>query len=346
MTDETTPKGPPRPATLKDIAAALKVDVSTVSKVLSGGISVRPETRQAIIDEANRLNYRPHASARNLRTRRTGALGILLPNLMNPVYASIVRGAVRRAEEIGYVMLVADVEDEASTTSTYLKLVSERRVDGLIIAVSANSDEIIAALRDNPIPHVFVNRRAVIGRSVTVDDEAAGYLAARTLIEAGHKRLGFIGDSDELDTAQRRRAGFTRACAAAKLKFLDVVGPYSRRGGYESGLKLLDAKVRPTGVFASNLLVGIGALAAMRVRKVKVPDDVSIITLDAEDAIYSDPPLTAIATSLVEMGARAVEEVDGILRGREPKDVVIEAAPRLILRESLGPPPKPEKAAR
>eukprot|EP01036_Dinobryon_divergens_P010310 gene10310-13812_t len=72
LTDDIPPKGPPRPATLKDIAAALKVDVSTVSKVLSGGISVRPETRQAIIDEANRLNYRPHASARNLRTRRSG----------------------------------------------------------------------------------------------------------------------------------------------------------------------------------------------------------------------------------------------------------------------------------
>ena len=192
-------KGPPRPSTLKDIATALKVDVSTVSKVLSGGgISVRPETRQAIVDEARRVNYRPHALARNLRTRRSGALGIMLPNLMNPVYASIVRGAVRRAEEIGYVMLVADVNDEAASTSVYLKLVSERRVDGLIIAVSAQSKEIIAAIEDNPIPHVFVNRRARIGRSVTVNDHAAAYLAAQTLISAGHTRLAFIGDSGGL----------------------------------------------------------------------------------------------------------------------------------------------------
>ncbi|MBI4921337.1 MAG: LacI family DNA-binding transcriptional regulator [Devosia nanyangense] len=348
MTDDSQSKGPPRPATLKDIARALKVDVSTVSKVLSGGgISVRSETRQAIIDEAHRLNYRAHASARNLRTRRTGAMGILLPNLMNPVYASIVRGAVRRAEETGYVMLVADVEDEASTTSVYLRLVSERRVDGLIIAVSARSKEIISVIEDNPIPHVFVNRRASIGRSVTVDDQAAGYLAAKTLVEAGHTRLGFIGDSDDLDTAQRRRAGFLRGCIEAGLPpFLDVVGPYSRKGGYESALKLLDAPERPTGVFASNLLVGIGALAAMRVRKVRVPEDISIITLDAEDAIYASPPLTAIATSLLEMGARAVDEVDAILHGREPQDVVIESPPRLIMRESLGPPPKPPKPSR
>lgn len=342
MNDDLHSKGLPRPATLKDIARALNVDVSTVSKVLSGGgISVRPETRQAIIAEANRLNYRPHASARNLRTRRTGAMGILLPNLMNPVYASIVRGAVRRAEEMNYVMLVADVDDEAASTSVYLKLVSERRVDGLIIAVSARSREIISAIEDNPIPHVFVNRRAAIGRSITVDDFAAGYLAAHTFAEAGHRRLAFIGDSDDLDTAQRRRAGFLKGCREAGLPpFLDVVGPYSRRGGYESGLKLLDAPQRPTGVFASNLLVGIGALAAMRVRKVKVPKDISIITLDAEDAIYTSPPLTAIATSLIEMGARAVDELDAVLRGREPKDVVIESPPRLIMRESLAPPPK------
>ncbi len=340
--DSDNPKRrePVRPATLKDIALALKVDTSTVSKVLSGGgISVRPETRQAIMDEARRLNYRPHALARNLRTRRTGALGILLPNLMNPVYASIVRGAVRRAEEVGYVMLVADVDDEAASTSVYLKLVSERRVDGMIIAVSAQSPELIAALDDNPIPHVFVNRRARIGRSVTVDDFAAAYMAAQVLYDAGHRHLAFIGDNDDLDTAQRRRAGFTKFCTEAKLPpFVDLVGPYSRRGGYDGMMRLLDMPDRPTAVFASNLLVGIGSVAAARARKVKVPQELSIITLDGEDAEYTSPPLTAIATALGEMGARAVDEVDAILHGREPQDVVIESPPRLIERASVSAP--------
>lgn len=342
MTNRAPPSGLDRPATLKDIARALNVDVSTVSKVLSdGGITVRQETRQAIIDEARRLNYRPHASARNLRTRRTGTLGILLPNLMNPVYASIVRGAVKRAEEIGLVMLVADVDDEAATASVYLRLVSERRVDGLIIAVSARLPELVSVIEQNPIPYVFVNRRAGIGTSVTVDDEAAGHLAAQTLIEAGHRRLAFIGDTDELDTAHRRRAGFRRGAAAAGITdVLDIVGPYSRRGGYDSMLKLLDARPRPTAVFASSLLVSIGALAAARTRGVQVPRDLSIVSLDGEDATYTSPPLTAIATSLGEMGERAVDELAAILRGQEPHDVVIESPPRLIVRESVAPPPR------
>ena len=341
MTDDASDNAARGPATLKDIARALQVDVSTVSKVLSGGgISVRPETRQAILDEAQRLNYRPHASARNLRTRRTGVLGILLPNLMNPVYASIVRGAIRRAEEAAFVMLVADVEDEEASASIYQRLVSERRVDGLIIAVSSNSPEIISVIENNPIAHVFVNRRSAIGRSVTVDDRAAGYLAARTLADAGHRHLAFIGDSDLLDTAQRRRTGFAEGCAATGLMpFADIVRPYSRKGGYDAIMELLDRPERPTGVFASNLLVGIGALAALRARNIAVPGQMSVISLDGEEALYATPPMTAIELPLVEMGAAAVDEVVAILQGRSPKDVIIDSGSRVIMRGSLGPPP-------
>ncbi len=335
-----TPR-PQRPATLKDIAAAVGVDISTVSKVVnSGDISVRPETRQAILDAAQRLNYRPHALARNLRTQRTGALGILLPDFSNPVYATSIRGAVRRADELGYVTLVAEVANDAASASVYGKLVAERRIDGFIIAVAAQK-ALIAAIDAQPVPHVFINRRAAIGRSVTVDDAGAARLAARTLIEAGHERLGFIGDSDEMDTARRRRAGFSAAVAAAGLPAaVDIIGPYSRRGGYESCLKLLKRKNRPTGIFASNLLVGIGALAAARELGVRVPEDVSIVTLDAEDANYTAPPLTAISMPLDEMGARAVEELHAMLAGGEPKDVVVDTGLKLIPRASVAPPPR------
>jgi LacI family transcriptional regulator len=336
------PISPPGRATLKDIARAVGVDVSTVSKVLNdGGISVRPQTRQAIIDEASRVNYRPHALARNLRTQRTGALGILLPDLTNPIYAETVRGAMRQAEQSGYVMLIAEVADERTSAAAYMRLVSERRIDGLIIAVTAETSEMIAAIEGNPVPHVFVNRRSSIGRSVTVDDQAAGRLAAKTLIEAGHRRLGFIGASPELDTSRRRRHGFVEVCEAAGLPAVtEIAGPVSRRGGFDALHRLLDEPQRPTGVFAFNMLIGIGALAAARVRGVRVPEDLSVITLDGEDAIFTAPPLTAIVTPLGEMGARAVVELEAMIQGREPQDVVIDIPPRLVYRESVAPPPR------
>ena len=330
-----------RPATLKDIARRVGVDVSTVSKVLNdGGISVRPQTRQAIVDEAQRLRYRPHVLARNLRKQRTGALGILLPDLTNPSYAISVRGAVRRAEEMGYGMLLAEVADERAATTVYARLVNERRIDGLIIAFSADIDKMIAAINENPVPHVFINRRGPKGGcSVTVDDEAAGRLAARVLIDAGHRVLGFIGAGDEMDTARRRRFGFFSTSRDADLPaVMDAVGPYSRRGGYESCLKLLDAKERPTGIFASSLLVGIGALAAARTRGVLVPRDLSVVTLDAEDAMYTAPPLTAIRMPLDEMGVQSVEVLDAVIQGRQPRDVLVDVALSLQERDSVAPP--------
>ncbi len=338
MTQQRPP--PPERATLKDIARAVGVDVSTVSKVLNaGGISVRAQTRQAILDEARRVNYRPHALARNLRTQRTGALGILLPDLTNPVYAATVRGAMRQAEQAGYVMLVAEVADERTSAEAYLRLVSERRIDGLIIAVTSESKEMNEAIQNSPVPHVFVNRRSRIGRSVTVDDQASGRLAARTLIEAGHTHVAFIGSTPELDTSQRRRAGFLETCAEAGLPPVVLeAAQVSRRGGFDAIHRLLGAASPPTGVFAFNMLVGIGAAAGARVRGVRIPDDVSIVTLDGEDAIFTAPPLTAIATPLSEMGARAVVELDAMIHGRDPQDVVIDIAPRLIVRESVGPP--------
>ena len=308
---------------------------------MAAEISVRPETRQAILDEATRLNYRPHALARNLRTRRTGALGILLPDLTNPVYATTIRGAVRRAETLGYVMLVAEVPDDAASASVYSKLVAERRIDGFIIAVAAQQD-LIAAIDTHPVPHVFVNRRASIGRSVTVDDEAAAQLAARTLIEAGHTRLGFIGDSDDMDTARRRRAGFFAAAKEAGLPpVVDAVGPYSRSGGYDACLKLSQGAAPADRILRVEPACRDRALAAARKSGFRVPEDLSIVTLDAEDANYTAPPLTAIAMPLDEMGTLAVEELHAMIEGREPKDVVVDVAPTLVCRASVAAPPLP-----
>ena len=301
---------------------------------------MRPQTRKAIVDEAQQFRYRPRAVARNLRQQRTGALGILVTDLTNPIYAVSVRGAVRRAEEIGYVMLLAEVPDEQTLASVYTRLVSERCIDGLTITGSINTDEVIAAIKENPIPHVLIYHRSPRASiSVTVNDESAGRLAANTSISAGHRQLGFLGSSDDMDTARRRRSGFVTACRKAGLPEPSIsLGPYSRRGGHDSCLKMLEGTKRPTGIFASNNLVGMGALAAARACGVEEPRDLSVVTIDAEDAVYSAPPMTAIKMPLGEMGARSVKELDAIIRGEQPKDVVVDIVPILIDRDYVAPP--------
>jgi DNA-binding LacI/PurR family transcriptional regulator len=326
--------------TLRDVAAAAGVHLSTVSKVLGdGGITVRPETRQRILDAARELRYRPNASARGLRLKRTGAFGMLLPDFTNPVYATIVRGAVRRAEELGYVMLLAEIRGDAP--DAYRHLVLENRIDGLIVATARASSSLARELRNENVPHVFANRR-VRGahRSVTVDDEAGAAVAAGALFEHGHRRIGLIAGPRDTDTARRRAAGFVRACDRLGIvPRVSAEQPYTREGGYLAMTSLLESGERPTGVFASNLLAGVGALTALHAHRLAVPGDISLVTFDDESAEFTHPPLTAVRLPFGEMGARAVEELQRVLAGEKPSDVVVETPPTLVKRSSLAAPP-------
>jgi LacI family transcriptional regulator len=223
----------------------------------------------------------------------------------------------------------------------YRRLIGERRIDGLIIATAEDMTHSFDLLGGHQIPHVYVNRRvAGAGRSVITDDETAATMAASYLIERGHVHLGFVGADDGLDTAVRRRAGFTAACAAAGVELVDIVRPYSRQGGYEAAMELLADPGRPTGVFASNMLCGIGFLAGAHALGVEVPRQVSVISFDGEDAPYTAPPLSAVRLPVEEMGARAVEELDRVLNGEATTDVIIASPPELVVRGSVAAPPR------
>ncbi len=327
--------------TLRQIAESVGCDISTVSKVLHGGnIRVRPDTAERIFAAAERLRYHPNAAARSLRLQRTLALGMLLPDLANPVYATIVRGAVRRAEALGYVMLVGELHHERAEEA-FERLLSERRIDGLIVATAEDSQELAAHLSADSRPFVFVNRSVTgASRSVTLDDEAGGALAAGALYEAGHRSLGLVAGPDEVDTAHRRRLGFERRCRELGLSEpLVETTKYTARGGYEATKRLLESTPRPTGLFASNLLVSLGALNAVHAANLAVPGDISLVGFDDDDiAAFTWPPLTGIRLPFEEMGEVVVNEIDRIIGGGAPRDVVVKTKPAVVMRATLGPP--------
>lgn len=327
-------------ATLRDIATALDLDVSTVSKVLNGTIIVRPETRERVLREARRLRYQPNAAARAIKTRKTEAMGLLIPDLRNPIYAQIARGAVQQAEEDGFVMFLAEIDDEDGTFPHYRKLVLESRVDGLIVATARDASKFMDELAAGSTSYVFANRRVPDSqRSVFLDDEAGGALAAKTLIEAGHARLGLIGGPPSVDTARRRRSGFEAECATHSLPSPVVAtGPYTLSGGAQAMKYLLEQVPRPTSVFASNTLSGLGALHSLLGAGLRVPDDISLITFDDDMAAFTNPPLTAIRMPLVELGSAAVTELGRLLDGLTPRDVRVGIAPQLVWRDSVAPP--------
>jgi len=333
-----------RPTRLRDVAEAVGLDVSTVSKVLNEdpGIRVRPDTEERIRAAALRLGYQPNANARNLRLRRTNAFGLLLPDITNPVYAAIVRGAVRRADDDGIAILLVEAPDGLNE-ALQARLVTEKRVDGLLIASARSAGVSGQVLERQGVPHVFVNRRQSRAKmpSITVDDEAGAALAARTLIESGHERLGVISGPRDVDTAVRRLAGFRAAVEAAGLaEPVNCIGDYSPAGGFDAMTRMLRGRRRPTAVFASNFLAAVGALAAANALDVDVPGDLSVIGYDGGTISgFMVPPLTSVRMPFEVLGSQAVGMLSDVIAGRRVLDVIVrDPAPELVDRGSVAPP--------
>jgi DNA-binding LacI/PurR family transcriptional regulator len=333
-----------RPARLEDVARESGVHVSTVSRVLNGSnsLTVRPETRERIVETARRLRYRPNALARGLKLSSTGALGLLVPSLRNPVYSAIIRGAFDRAWEEGLVVLLAEDTGGGRAQQAYESLVGEGRIDGLLIASARPGNPILERFAEQVVPCVFVNRRHLgSGCNASMHEEDAGRTAAEHLIGLGHTRLGHVAGPLELDTASRRMRGFADAVVAAGLDapVVEEAG-FDERGGSDAMTRLLRRRRGPTGVFISNINQAVGAFAAARGLGLGIPADVSVVGYDDDPlADYMDAPLTTIRMPLWELGATAVDALIAQLRGEPARDVVVDTPPELVVRASTAPPP-------
>jgi LacI family transcriptional regulator len=324
---------------LRDVAEATGVDTSVVSRVLSGDarLSIRPETRQRILEASTRLNYRPNPAARTLKTARTMAVGMAVPDLDNMVYASIARGAQERASAAGYVLLIA-------TGSAGERLRDLRgRCDGLLLAI-ATSETVRPGDLDGAPPVLLVNRSEAIGLpSVTVDDAAGSALAVRHLLSLGHRRVDHLAGPQNADTARRRLRGYVTTMEEAGLRPRPewiVEGSFDERGGHVAASRLLRSKPRPTAVFVANIRAAVGAIAAAKSLGLRVPEDVSLVGFhDVSLAAYLDPPLTTVRMPLVEMGSQAMDSLLAVIAGQPVEDLMVSTPPELVVRASSAPPP-------
>lgn len=327
-----------RSVRIRDVAAVAQVDPSVVSRVLSGDdrLSVRPETRQRVLDAVERLQYRPNRAARMLRTSRTMALGIIVPDLANATYAEISRGAEAASTDHGYILLVV-------TGSLFDRLrLLDGRVDGLLYAIATSEPVERLRLPDGP-PSLLINRHEPgMGPSVTVDDESAAALVAAHLADLGHIRIAHISGPPHLDTSRRRASGF----AGELTKRGIVVAPdwvvpstFDERAGYAAATELLTRAPRPTAIVAANTRAAIGAVAAAGSLGISIPGDLSIVGFDdIPVAEFLIPPLTTLRRPLAAMGGRAVELLLELIAGRSVSSEMIDTPSELVLRGSTAPP--------
>lgn len=336
----------PREPTLQDVARRAGVHPSTASRSLDPAQAARigAATRERVMVAARELGYQPHIAAASLRNRRSRTVGVLVPDLSNPIYAALLAGISGRLESDGYTAIIFETRSEPDRTAKALRILGERRVEGAINAAATVHDQhLLARFVRKGVPMVLAARDvpALNVPRVLNDDFKGGSLAAEHLVSLGHRRIAQIAGPDDIASFLERSRGF-RSSIRSVDGVVHVPDELARVVSVEEGRRLmtllLGRDAVPTAVFAHNDLLAIGATAAVHEAGLDCPADVSVIGYnDTPLTEYLDPPLTTVRFPAAQLGHVAAETVLSMLRGTSP-GCALALQPQLVVRRSTGAP--------
>jgi LacI family transcriptional regulator len=329
--------------TIADVAERAGVGTSTVSRVINEG-QVSAPARARVLAAMSDLAYRPRASARALASGSTGALGMVIPFFTHPSAVERVRGVVAAMDESPFDLIVCNVSDHAQRDEYLGPSAPVDRSDGLLIISLAPRDDEVDALLARGAPVVLVDAHHPRLPRVVIDDVRGGELATQHLLELGHERIAFVGDTTDprygFVSSRQRFAGYCNALAAAGVPLhhrLQRFGPHGRRVAHRLTAELLALDEPPTAIFAASDTQALGVLEAAGYEGVTVPGDLSVIGFDGlEVAPYVG--LTTVAQPLYESGRRGVERLLALIEGGEPGPLEERLELRLDVRRTTGPP--------
>ena len=286
--------------TLKDVADHAHVSKATVSRVLNNNPNVAEELRIRVLESIHLLGYQPNRAARRLRASVSDVLGLIISDIENPFFISVVRGVEDAAYANQMSVVLCNTDENPAKQQMYLRVMQAERVAGLIISPT-NVNEDFTELQQLGIPVILLDRRTdkFETDAVTIDNVGGAYLAVRHLIDLDYERIGTIGGSPHLTTGRERYEGYRKALNAAGLKIdekLVKIGDFKTDRGYRLACELIGMPRPPQAIFVANNLMTLGTLRALRENNVRVPQDVALVGFD--DMPWSSelcPPLTAIS---------------------------------------------------
>jgi LacI family transcriptional regulator len=333
--------------TIRDVARVAKVHPGTVSRALNEDTRalVNPETAERVMQVAEELGYRPNRIARGLKTSRSHTIGVLIPDITNPLFPPILRGIEDRLDQEGYTSLIVNTDNDAGRERIYLEAMRARQVDGFISATARLDRELLDELVEAGTPLVLVNRSLEDASvpAVTVNDRQGIALAVEHVAALGHKRIGHVGGPQNLSTGHRRHLGFVTAMRAAGLRApvrqIRFGAQFTEEEGAHACHELLDASPDVTAIVAANDLMAIGCYDTLEQRGLRCPDDLSILGFNDMPFVGRlRPPLTSVRVPQREIGKVAadllLEQLGGEDRG--PTEILLE--PTLMVRGSTAPP--------
>ncbi|RKN86976.1 LacI family DNA-binding transcriptional regulator [Paenibacillus ginsengarvi] len=333
--------------TIYDIAKAAGVSIATVSKVINGTGRISTDTRERVHEIMQELDYQPSVVASALTGKSTFTIGLLIPDLANPLYAEIARSVEDRGRELGFNLVMCSTDNNPRREGDYITFLKQKKVDGIIISTGISNEAVLQSLHTQNIPVAFVTRDHIPGMdadSVRVDDYLGGYRAASHLLGLGHRHVAVLTEQLSLSSSSDRVRGFIHALEEAGIEEGGpvVVESFSSiEEGRRQTLELLISEDAPTALFACNDLLAIGAVQAAKELRLTIPWDVSIIGFDNTMlAGIVDPPLTTISQPIAEMGRRVMDLIIQEVRGEKKGKTAIVLTPELVVRQSTTFPRK------
>ncbi len=342
-----------RPPRLKDVAEAAGVHVATASRALDGRRTamVKPDTVERVRRAAEDLGYRVNRMARGLKLNRSFTIGMLIPDITNPLFPPIVRGAEDGLAERGYTLVLANTDNDEAKERRHLAGMLEMQVDGLLLAMARRRDPLVEELRAGPTPLVLVNRTIDRGgvSAVIPDDQAGMTIAVEHLHRLGHRAIAHVAGPSDTSTGARRAAGFTAAMTLLGLRADRVVGAsaFSEAEGREAARQVFAGNGKPTAIVAANDLIALGVIEAGEEAGLRCPQDFSVVGFN--DMPFVDrfrPPLSTVRILEYEIGLRAARLLQGRIDRPDQEPETILMAPELIVRGSTAPPPTRRSRAR
>ncbi|MEI6486806.1 MAG: LacI family DNA-binding transcriptional regulator [Sphingomonadales bacterium] len=343
MSDQDLDAEPQPQVRMRDVARALGVSVSTVSRALSQPELVSVETLERVGAMAARMRFRPNLAARDLRTRSTRSLLVVVPSF-SPLFLEIFRGAEREAVRRGYSVLMAHSGSDAAREHVFLDQVLSQRADGILLVTSADPARLAERQPSLPIMVTAVDTiGGLAAPNVRIDNVAAARTATAHLVALGHRRIAHIGGPPDRLMARDRAQGFAEAIAAAGLEPAHcptLTGEMTLEAGEARMARLLTRYPRPTAVLAASDELAVGALQAIKRDGLTIGADVSVIGFDdLRIGMLYDPPLTTMAFDKVALGERAIAALVARIEGRaEGEPAIITLPTQLLERGSCGPP--------
>lgn len=331
--------------THKDVAERAGVSVATVSYVLNNGPRpVAPETRVRVEEAIAELGYYPNELARSLRLQQSSTIGLILPNVMNPVFGEIAHELENICTQEGFLVLLCNSDRQHDREERFIQMLRAKQVDGVVITPHREPAALIKPLLQAHIPVIVLEHDLPDVHCITLDEVQGGRIATEHLIELGHRRIALLRRKPTSALSTQRILGYQHALAVANIPYdptLVIECDAGQAAGAQAMHNLLARREPPTAIFTHNDVLAMGVLHAIHSAGLRVPEDISVIGYDdITSAAYFSPPLTTVRSPKAEMGVLAGQTILQLVRQKEPLPIQKITLPvELVIRASTAPPP-------